>query len=328
MKILVADDDTVSRRILERLLCGAGYEVVTAGSGREALDRLLCDGGPRLALLDWMMPDLDGPDICLELRRHRERPYIYISLLTSREAKEDVIAGLEAGADDYLIKPCNPEELKARLRTGQRILRLEDSLVEAREEMRFKATHDPLTSLWNRGAILARLNQEIHRAQGQGTPFSVLLCDVDHFKRVNDEHGHSAGDAVLKEVAVRLRRAVRADDAVGRYGGEEFLVLLNDCGKANLLRRAEHLRQLVGSSAFLIGSGQLPVSISVGAMSVDGCKIGYTAEELLIQVDIALYRAKMEGRDRVVFAGPQPVARSGAAEKPVSSADGIEMAFA
>jgi PleD family two-component response regulator len=221
----------------ERMLRQAGYEVIMAHDGREAVQRLLSHDGPRLALLDWMMPGLDGPGVCLEVRSSRERAYTYITLLTSKDAKEDLIAGLEAGADDYLTKPCDAQELKARLRTGQRILRLEDSLIEAREEMRIKATHDSLTSLWNRGAILARVKAEIDRAQWERTRLSLLLCDVDHFKQINDAYGHPAGDAVLKEMALRLRSAVRSEDAVGRYGGEEFLILLTDCGEDSLRRR-------------------------------------------------------------------------------------------
>ena len=147
MKILVADDDSVSRCLMERILHRVGYEVVLAEDGHQALDSLSKPDGPRLALLDWMMPGLDGPSVCLEIRSQRERPYRYITLLTSKGAREDLVAGLEAGADDYLTKPCHPEELKARLRTGERILRLEDGLVDAREEMRFKATHDALTSI-------------------------------------------------------------------------------------------------------------------------------------------------------------------------------------
>jgi two-component system, cell cycle response regulator len=321
MKILVADDDAVSRRLMEEILRRAGYEITTADNGRQALEKLLSRDGPRLALLDWMMPDLDGPEICLELRSHRERAYTYITLLTSKEAKEDLVAGLEAGADDYLTKPCNSEELKARLRTGQRILRLEDTLVAAREEMRFKATHDPLTSLWNRGAILAHLNNEICRVQRDHRPFSLLLCDVDYFKKINDAYGHPAGDLVLREIAMRLSGAVRPGDTVGRYGGEEFLVLLNDCGQPSIRLRAEQLRQTAGSALF-DSFGRLSVSMSVGAMVVDQWNSGQSAEALLSQADIALYRAKTEGRNRTVIAESQPQIAPASMEKPRSSSEG------
>jgi two-component system, cell cycle response regulator len=314
VKILVADDDAVSRCLMERILQRVGYEVVLAEDGHQALESLAKPDGPRLALLDWMMPGMDGPAVCLEVRSHRERPYRYITLLTSKGAKEDLVAGLEAGADDYLTKPCHPEELKARLRTGERILRLEDGLVDAREEMRFKATHDALTSLWNRGAIIAHLNHEIHRAQREHAKVSVLLCDVDHFKKINDVHGHLSGDTVLREVALRFADAIRPEDAVGRYGGEEFLVVLGNCGAESLRRRAEQLRQIIASSSFTGVLQSLSISISVGAMTIDSWTRGQTPEICLSQVDTALYRAKMEGRNRVVIAAPQPLAAIPSAE--------------
>lgn len=308
MRILVADDDAVSRRMMERILRRGGYDVVLAEDGRQALEKLVSPDAPRLALLDWMMPGLDGPSVCLEFRSHRERPYTYIALLTSKGAKEDLIAGLEAGADDYLTKPCHPEELKARLRTGERILQLEDTLVDAREEMRYKANHDALTLIWNRGAILAHLNSEIHRAQLEHAKVSLLLCDVDHFKRINDVHGHPVGDMVLQEIAAQLTGAIRPGDAVGRYGGEEFLVILSDCGSESLRRRGEQLRQAVASGSFGGNLQGLSVSISVGAMTIDGANIGLTPEFYLSQTDAALYRAKLEGRNRLVIAEQQSLA--------------------
>jgi two-component system, cell cycle response regulator len=318
VKILVADDDAVSSRLMERILQRAGYEVISVEDGRQALESLLSPDGPRLALLDWMMPGLDGPSVCLEVRSHRERPYSYLTLLTSKGAKEDLVAGLEAGADDYLTKPCYPEELKARLRTGERILRLEDTLVDAREEMRFRATHDALTSLWNRGAILAHLNHEIQRAQREQAMLSLLLCDVDHFKKINDVHGHLSGDAVLREVALQLASGIRAGDAVGRYGGEEFLVILKDCGPESLRHRAEQLRQLVASCSFTGTLQGISISISVGATIVDDWAMGQSPEIILNQVDAALYRAKMEGRNRIVITAPQHMTRIGSAERQVS----------
>lgn len=309
MKILVADDDAVSRCLMERLLHRVGYEVVLAEDGRQALKSLMSPERPRLALLDWMMPGLDGPSVCLEVRSHREQPYSYIILLTSKEAKEDLIAGLHAGADDYLTKPCNAEELKARLRTGERVLRLEDTLVQAREEMRFRATHDALTSLWNRGAILSHLNEEIDRVQREQASCSLLLCDVDHFKRINDVHGHLAGDAVLRDVAIQLSRATRRGDSVGRYGGEEFLVILSDCGAESVAHRAEELRQAVASEMLTPNLRGLSISVSIGAIAIDHSS-GQVAEDYLSQADRALYMAKMEGRNRVVIADQGRLAKT------------------
>jgi diguanylate cyclase (GGDEF)-like protein len=306
LRILVADDDPVSRRLMERLLERAGYEVILAEDGRQALQILQANDGPRLALLDWMMPGMDGPSVCAEIRSHRERSYTHITLLTSKEAKEDLVAGLQAGADDYLTKPCNFEELKARLRTGVRILRLEDKLVEAREEMRFRATHDPLTLLWNRGAILAQAKDEMSRSRRERACCSLLLCDVDNFKQINDVCGHLVGDVVLREIAAKLTSSTRPDDFVGRYGGEEFLVILRDCGPESLHRRGEQIRESIASHRFPAGLEHLSISISIGAVCVDEDSDVHSLESLISQADAALYRAKLEGRNRVVIVGREP----------------------
>jgi two-component system cell cycle response regulator len=222
LKILIADDDVISRRILARMLELAGYEVLAVDNGRKAVEQLAAIDGPRLALIDWVMPELDGPGACHEVRRLPGKSYVYMILLTSKESKEDIVAGLKSGADDYLINPCHSEELKARLLAGQRILQLEDKLVEAREEMRFKASHDALTSLWNRGVILELLNKELERCRRERSFMSLILCDIDHFKQINDLHGHPVGDEVLQQVANRLRGSLRSYDFVGRYGGKSF----------------------------------------------------------------------------------------------------------
>jgi two-component system cell cycle response regulator len=303
MKILLAEDEPISQLMMRRTLEKFGYEVEVAENGREAVEVLSRDDAPRLALIDWMMPELDGPGLCREVRaRHKDEAYVYILLLTSRQNREDVVHGLEAGADDYITKPCEPAELRARLHTGRRILMLEDKLVEAREEMRYKATHDALTKLWNRGAIVSLLRAELTRASGGGTKVSILLCDVDHFKRVNDEHGHLAGDIVLEDVGGRLSQAVRSHDAVGRYGGEEFLIVLSDCEREALTTRAEQVREAIQSKPVEIGVTELTISISVGAITCDHWSPEMAVERLLAEADAALYRAKALGRNRVVVA--------------------------
>jgi diguanylate cyclase (GGDEF)-like protein len=300
LKILIADDDHISLSVLEHMLRHAGYDVITAADGAQAIDHLMRKDGPRLALLDWMMPVKDGVEVCRELRGLPERAYTYIALLTSKEAKEDLVAGLDAGADDYLTKPCNRHELAARLRTGERILRLEDTLVKAREDMRFRAMHDPLTSLWNRGAILAHLRSELGCVDCGHGSISLLLCDVDHFKRVNDLHGHLVGDTVLREIALRLSAAVRPGDLVGRYGGEEFLAVLRNCGELEIAHRADEVRARVASEPIVVGPERLPLTISVGAMSIHA-NPRPDLQAVLGQVDMALYRAKASGRDCAVI---------------------------
>jgi diguanylate cyclase (GGDEF)-like protein len=304
MKILVADDDVLSRRLMGRMLERNGYEIVTAENGREAAEILSSDDSPRLALIDWMMPELDGPAVCRRVRSRHDTRYIYITLLTAKQASEDIVVGLEAGADDYLVKPCNPDELKARLRTGVRILDLEDKLVEAREEMRFKATHDALTSLWNRGAVVADLERELARSRREQGVVSILICDIDHFKQVNDVHGHQAGDEVLRQVSSRLLSSVRSYDRVGRYGGEEFLIVLSGCDSRLAQKRAEDIRRAVAACPFQTSKGLLSLSLSIGVLTSDDWNPGLSPTQLLNEADRALYRAKASGRNCVESASP------------------------
>ena len=304
MKILVADDDPVSRRLMQGVLQKVGYDVVLAHDGLSACRLLLEQDSPRLALIDWMMPGLDGPGVCREIRRSRHEAYIYIALLTSKQGNADVVAGLEAGADDYLTKPCHPAELKARLMTGKRILRYEDKLVESREAMRHQATHDLLTQLWNRGAVLSHLRQRLEEANRNEGPLSMLLCDVDHFKKLNDTYGHLAGDAVLKEVSSRLVRSIRKMDRVGRYGGEEFLIVLDGCGAQDVERCAEQVRFSVCADSMQYAGFDLSTSVSIGASTFHGGAASISVEEFVHRADKALYRAKADGRNRTVIWDP------------------------
>jgi two-component system cell cycle response regulator len=315
MKILIAEDDAMSRRLLQKTLERAGYEVQAVENGRLAQEELCRADGPRLALLDWEMPEVDGPGVCRAVRAREEKAYVYMIFLTSKESSEDKVAGLRSGADDYLTKPFHPEELKARLRTGLRILHLEDRLVEAREEMRFKATHDSLTGLWNRGVIMDLLNRELARAQREKNCTAILLCDVDHFKAVNDTYGHPVGDEVLREVAKRLLSSVRSYDFVGRYGGEEFLIVLNNCDPTSALGRAEQMREALAGREVITKGGPLTLTMSIGLLrSVDWSN--RSAEACLNEVDTALYAAKAGGRNRVRVAVPSAVPPSETATKP------------
>jgi len=296
MKVLIADDEAMSRRLLQKTLERAGYEVTVVENGRLAAQQLCQPDGPRLALVDWVMPELDGLGVCREVRKHSDQPYAHIVLLTSKGSKQDIVEGLESGADDYLVKPWDPEELKARLRVGQRILQLEDRLVEAMETMRFKATHDSLTSLLNRGTVVDLLSRELTRTYREEGCTTVLLADLDHFKNVNDTYGHLVGDEVLREVARRLLGLARSYDFVGRYGGEEFLIILNNCNTSHSLTRAEEIRIAIANLPIQTSSGPLPITMSLGVLSSKDWDHS-PVEEILGEVDAALYLAKACGRN-------------------------------
>jgi two-component system, cell cycle response regulator len=314
MKVLVADDEAVSLRLIESSLGRWGYDVVTATDGIEALAILNATERPTLAILDWMMPGMSGVDICRELRLHKsEGEYTYVILLTAKRAKDDVIQGLEAGADDYLTKPFHPQELRVRLRTGRRILYLLEQLVVAREALRDQATHDVLTQLWNRVALMEILDKELARAQREESSLGIILVDLDHFKLVNDRHGHRAGDDVLREAAEAMRSTTRPYDAVGRYGGEEFLVILPGCDQVNAVSHAERLRKVVSQVAVAAPGGEIRCTASLG-VTVGGYGVELDPTVLIEAADAALYRAKAAGRDRAEFAAAKEFARKPGAE--------------
>src|SRR5262249_4679431 len=243
MRILIAEADSTSRRVLEATLKRTGYDVVAACDGQAAWDVLQSQEAPRLAILDWTIPGMNGPEVCRAVRQRGDQHSGYLLLLPARDRKQDLAEGLEAGADDYLVKPFDAFELKARLEVGRRVLDLQRQLFTAYEEMRHRATHDALTGVYNRAAILEELQKEWMRFQRDGGTLGVVTCDLDHFKRINDTYGHSAGDAVLREAARRMRSVLRAYDAIGRYGGEEFLIVIPGCRPEALHSLAEPFRE-------------------------------------------------------------------------------------
>jgi two-component system, cell cycle response regulator len=298
MQVLVAEDNPVFRSMLRNMLSKWGYGVELASDGEEAWRVLGSAGGPRLAILDWMMPGLDGAEVCRRVRALAREPYTYILLLTAKTESSDLVEGMEAGADDYITKPFNAQELRVRLRAGRRILDLQEELVRAREALRRQATHDGLTGVWNRTAILETLGKELARGSREATPVAVLLADLDHFKQVNDTHGHMAGDAVLREATRRMQAGLRRYDSLGRYGGEEFLVVLPGCEGAGAAAQAERLRDAFHSRPFMAPGGELAVTCSLG-VAWTGAPEPDQAEALVRSADEALYLAKRRGRDRV-----------------------------
>lgn len=304
MQILIAEDDMVSRRVLEVTLGQLGYDVIACTDGQAAWETLQQPNAPQLAILDWMMPRLDGLEICRRVRQRATEPYVYIILLTAKSQKADIITGLEAGADDYLSKPFDAQELSVRLRTGQRILHLLDEIIFAREALREQARKDSLTRLCNRATVFEMLERELQRAQrmcrdGKPAAVSVILADLDHFKDINDTYGHLAGDVVLREAARRMHEAVRPYDSLGRFGGEEFMLVLSDCDTSGAAALAERLRLAVGGASILLAEGPVNVTMSVGVVT-SGPE--YDASTLVGAADIALYRAKGHGRNRVEIA--------------------------
>jgi len=295
VKVLIADDDPVTRILLETHLRHWGHEVVVCEDGEEAWKHLHEHDRPKLAILDWMMPKRDGLQICEALRASENEPYVYVILLTSKSRKEDIVRGLEAGADDYIIKPFDYNELRTRVRAGERIVKLQDDLRAALTASEFQASHDTLTALLNRSAIMDILRRELTRAERERTPLSVIVADIDHFKNVNDSHGHLVGDRVLEATAQRLTSFMRPYDYCGRYGGEEFLIVLTGCTKETALNVAERLRSAVSHEPMATPAGPVPVTISLGVAEAGQTR---DVDEVIKQADEALYRAKKRGRNR------------------------------
>lgn len=298
--ILIAEDNAVSRGLLEKSLAKAGHEVATARNGREALEIFRKTFFP-MVLTDWMMPEMDGIALCRAIRSYVSPGYVYIVFLTAKDSKDDIIAGLDAGADDYLTKPFHPTELTARLKTGKRILELERSLKMANEEIRILSITDPLTGTFNRGYMTTHLPEEVSRAKRYGHPVSLIMCDIDRFKNVNDRWGHIAGDSVLRLVVDCIKEAMRHGvDWAARYGGEEFLMVLPETDLKGAWVVAERLRKIVNEKSFRIENEDIALTASFGLASFDPSTDKAPSPEALIkEADEYLYQAKREGRNSV-----------------------------
>ncbi len=297
MRVLIAEDDPISRRLLESVLRKWGHEPITATDGKEAWRILGAADAPKLAILDWMMPGLDGIEVCRQLRLRGDAAYVYVLLLTARARTEDMVEGLEAGADDYVVKPFDAGELRARLHSAERILALQQDLRKARDAYRHQATHDALTKLWNRPAILDALDRELDRSRRENTTLGILMADLDRFKQVNDRLGHRGGDEALRESGRRMSGVLRPYDAIGRYGGEEFLVVCPQCGPADIAEIGERVRTAVSQSPPRVAGSEIGLTVSVGAAT---SQADSTEGGLIRAADQALYRAKEAGRDRLM----------------------------
>ena len=294
MKILIADDDPISVLYLQDMLGEWGYDVVVAADGLRALEILRQEDGPVLAVLDWMMPGMDGIDVCRAIRDSIKDRYVYMIMLTSRTETEFIVAAMNAGADDYIAKPFNCEEMQVRVRAGRRIAELE-------LELRMLASRDALTGIYNRGAIIDILQRELARRARTQEAVSVIFCDLDHFKQINDTYGHLAGDDVLREVTRRMLATLRPYDSFGRYGGEEMLGVLPNCEVEGALEVAERMRAAVAGLSVHTGYGDVSATVSIGVATVRRDEVA-TLGDLLHRADGALYRAKQNGRNCITIA--------------------------
>jgi two-component system cell cycle response regulator len=310
--VLIAEDDPIFRHLLDSWLQRWQYRVTAVDNGMDAWNVLQQANAPQMAILDWMMPGMDGAELCRRVRSQERGPYRYLLLLTAKHEKQDVVAGLDAGADDYLTKPFDVDELRARVRSGKRILDLQHALLRAQEALQYEAAHDPLTGLWNRGAIMDLLRRETQRHQRTGSALGVIMADLDHFKQINDTHGHLVGDAVLQEVSRRLIASVRIYDFIGRYGGEEFLMVIPSCNSADLQVGAERLRRAIADTPIATPAGPINSTISIGVASAPMADEATSELEALLRVsDEALYLAKANGRNRVEIAIASRAASAG-----------------
>jgi diguanylate cyclase (GGDEF)-like protein len=311
--VLVAEDDPIFRHLLGSWLQRWNYKVTAVENGLDAWNALQEAHAPQLVVLDWMMPGMDGVELCRRIRANGNGPYRYVLLLTAKYEKQDVVEGLDAGADDYLTKPFDVDELRARVRAGKRILELQHALLRSQEALQYEAAHDRLTGLWNRGAVMDMLRRETQRHQRTGSHLGVVMVDVDHFKQINDTYGHLVGDGVLQEVARRLASFVRAYDFVGRYGGEEFLAVMPSCSPSDLVNGAERLRCGIADKPIETSAGPIQCTISLGVASAPvGDRESSELEALLRVSDEALYLAKRNGRNRVEIAPGSKASQVGA----------------
>jgi len=299
MKILISEDDPIFRAILENNLKKWGYQVLSTANGRQAWEIISKPGCPNIVISDWMMPEMDGLQLCRKVRAHETPRYVYFMILTAKSDQQDILQGLEAGVDDYLTKPIDYVELKYRIHIGERIINLEEKVLEL-------ARKDSLTGTLNRRAFNEKLDEEIERAARKSPPLSLLMTDIDHFKQVNDRYGHLAGDQVLKQFVSQMKQVIRPYDFIGRFGGEEFILCLPDCSINQGRDIAERMRSKIEATPMHISTGGPPIHITasfgISSFSTTGEK---NAELLIKKADDALYAAKNDGRNCVRMAQSQ-----------------------
>jgi len=301
MKLLIAEDDKTSRLILRSVCSKWGYDVTCAEDGQAAWDIMQADETPQLLIIDWEMPRMNGIELCQLISEKFTKNPPYIILLTSRTETQDIVKGLKAGANDYIAKPFNNDELRVRISVGRRMIELQDTLNDTLKQLTALASIDVLTGLLNRRAIMESLTKEIRRVERNNHILCIGMCDIDHFKSINDTYGHLVGDEVLKEVTIRMQDALRVNDLLGRYGGEEFLVITPIDMVENATIVYERICQKVAATPIEIYDVSITVTISCGVTSYMADNDGQKLETVIARADEALYQAKHEGRNRVVL---------------------------
>lgn len=299
LKILVADDSPVYRKLVEQSLSQEHCTILFAKTGQQAMD-LFIEHQPALVISDWSMPDISGIELCQRIRRDHKEFYAYVILVTGNTDKEEVIEGLAAGADDYLTKPFHPGELQARVRVGRRIVDLHREVQDKNRQLEEMALSDSLTGLPNRRAIDFWASRQLSAAVRHDFPIWVVMADLDHFKSINDTHGHDAGDIVLKSFAEILRSNTRRSDICGRLGGEEFLVVITHAQKENATIAIERVRQQFAAQKFTVGHRTFGATASFGIAGIRSTT-SPDFNDLVTRADAALYAAKGQGRNRVAF---------------------------
>lgn len=305
--ILIVEDNPVSLKMLKRILQNAGYEVVSARDGCQALNILKTKFFP-IVITDWIMPELDGLELCKRIRQTNSPGYVYIVFFTNKDSKGDIVAGLEAGADEYLTKPVNPDELFARLKAAKRILELENYLKKKNEEIKILSYTDQLTGAFNRVYLNEQFPAEIKKFYRYRHPLSLIMCDIDKFKEINDLYGHWTGDLLLKKFAARLKESVRDGiDWIVRYGGDEFLIVMPNIDLVGACIAAERLSSLISEEVFIIKDRQIRITASFGISGIDPIRQDnpIMPESLIEQVDECLYQAKMQGGTQSKHMFPQ-----------------------
>jgi len=301
LQILVADDDPVSRSRVIHQIGRLGHQAMECEDGLNTWSSVHSSSPPDMIIMDWNMPGMTGVEVCRRIRQKKSLQYTYIIMLTARCGHENIVEGMESGADDFISKPFMLEEFKVRLRAGERIIRLNRQMRRAHSCLELLASRDPLTGLWNRAYVLNFLEKELARSVRNGTNLFVALMDVDHFKRINDTLGHPAGDVVLKEMADRLQAALREQDYVGRFGGEEFLLILTETGSSLLEQVACRYVELISSKPYKVERKELFLSASFGWFRLEPGK-DFSVKDIIRKADGALYKAKSNGRNRYEIA--------------------------